>query len=55
MSNLELYTEFETVVAQHLAYYRSRDKPTKQDLDDAVKMSVEWNKQRKDLNLRPFK
>ena len=55
MNTLELYTEFETVVAQHLAYYRNRDEPNKQDLNDAVKMSVEWNKQREDLNLRPFK
>jgi len=51
---LPLYTTFELIVAQHLAYYRNRDDPTEQDLQDAVAWAAKWNNKRIKLGFRAW-
>jgi len=51
---LPLYTTFELIVAQNLAYYRNRDEPTEQDLQDAVAWAAKWNNKRIKLGFRAW-
>jgi len=50
---LALYTEFEQSTAAQLALERNRDTPSEKDLEDAVRMCSKWNKQRKEIGLKP--
>jgi len=52
---LKLYTDFELATAAQLAFERNRDEPNERDLADAVKMCARWNRQRIDLELKPWK
>jgi hypothetical protein len=51
---LPLITDFEQTTAAQLCLERNRDTPNDKDLADTVKMCSRWNKQRKQLELRPW-
>ena len=55
MNTLNLYTDLELATAQQLCLERNRDEPNELDLADAVKMCARWNRQRIDLELKPWK
>lgn len=52
---LNLYTDFELTTAHQLCLERNRDEPNEKDLSDAVKMCAGWNRQRMNLELKPWK
>lgn len=52
--SLALYTTFELIVAQNIAYYRNRDEPTEQDFQEAVAWAAKWNNKRIKLGFRAW-